>query len=233
MVSCAVLAGPPRDTSPASLKFLPSLVRSGTTVTGQYCRAMFRTFTPAIQNFRPSSGSNRNIRTAAITSGDGQCSALSLPLIVDLTARPESYSHLFTNQLTELASRVTGRAIRTGGRVMNPRKIPTLPAIGALTLIYLAAGKLALQLAFVNASASPVWPPAGIALAALLVFGYRVWPAIFIGAFAVNFSTTLNILSSLGIAGGNTLEAICGAWPVNKFFGGARVFDVPQDVFKL
>ena len=116
---------------------------------------------------------------------------------------------------------------------MNPRKIPTLPAIGALTLIYLAAGKLALQLAFVNASASPVWPPAGIALAALLVFGYRVWPAIFIGAFAVNFWTTLNILSSLGIASGNTLEALCGAWLVNRFAGGTQVFDRPQNVFKF
>ena len=116
---------------------------------------------------------------------------------------------------------------------MNPRKIPTLPAIGALTLIYLAAGKLALQLAFVNASASPVWPPAGIALAALLVFGYRVWPAIFIGAFAVNFWTTLNILSSLGIASGNTLEALCGAWLVSRFAGGTQVFDRPQNVFKF
>ena len=52
---------------------------------------------------------------------------------------------------------------------MNPRKFPTLPAIGALTLIYIVAGKLALLLAFLNKSASPVWPPAGLALAALLV----------------------------------------------------------------
>src|SRR5438270_6869292 len=99
---------------------------------------------------------------------------------------PQSYSQLFTNRLTGLDSRVTGRAIRSGGRVMNPRKIPTLPAIGALTLIYLVAGKLALKLAFLNASASPVWPPAGIALAAMLLLGYRVWPAIFVGAFIVN-----------------------------------------------
>src|SRR5215831_12702631 len=117
--------------------------------------------------------------------------------------------------------------------MLNPRKLPTLPAIGALTLIYIVAGKLALKLAFVNASASPVWPPAGIALAALLVLGYRVWPAIFIGAFAVNFWTTLNILSSVGIACGNTLEAFCGAWLVNRFANGMRVFDRPQDVFKF
>src|SRR5205814_9840827 len=84
-----------------------------------------------------------------------------------------------------------------------------------------------------NASASPVWPPAGIALAALLVLGFRVWPAIFLGAFFVNITTTPNILTSLGIASGNTLEAICGAWLVSRFAGGARVFDRPQDVFKF
>lgn len=117
--------------------------------------------------------------------------------------------------------------------MLNPRKFPTLPAIGALTLIYIIAGKLALQLAFLHKSASPVWPPAGIALAALLLLGYRVWPAIFVGAFLVNFWTTPSIFVSLGIATGNTLEGLCGAWLVNKFAGGTRVFDRPQDVFKF
>src|SRR2546423_10753325 len=116
---------------------------------------------------------------------------------------------------------------------MNPRKIPILPAIGALTLIYLIAGKFSLRLAFLNKSASPVWPPAGIALAALLVLGYRAWPAIFVGAFVVNFWTTPNFLVSFGIASGNTLEALCGAWLVNKFANGTRVFERPQDVFKF
>src|SRR5260370_10089388 len=115
-----------------------------------------------------------------------------------------SYSHLFTNRLTELASGVTGRAIGTGGRVMNPRKIPTLPAIGALALIYFIAGKLALRLAFLHASASPVLPPAGISLAALLFLGFPVWPAIFVWAFLDKLTTLGNILTSLGIASGNT-----------------------------
>src|SRR5204863_9480096 len=130
-------------------------------------------------------------------------------------------------------SRVTGRAIRRGGRVMNPRKIPTLPAISVLTLIYLIAGKLSLHLAFVHKSASPVWPPAGIALAALLLLGYRVWPAIFVGAFLVNLSTAGNVATSLAVASGNTLEAICGAWLVNRFVGGTTAFDRPQGVFKF
>ena len=52
------------------------------------------------------------------------------------------------------------------------------------------AGKLALKLAFLNASASAVWPCTGIALAALLIFGYRTWPAIFAGEPAVSRATT-------------------------------------------
>jgi signal transduction histidine kinase len=116
---------------------------------------------------------------------------------------------------------------------MYSRRFSTLPAIGVLTLIYFIAGKLGLKLAFLHASASPVWPPAGIALAALLLLGYRVWPAIFLGAFLVNATTAGNIATSLGIAAGNTLEAICGAWLVNRFAGGTRIFDRAQDVFKF
>ena len=117
--------------------------------------------------------------------------------------------------------------------MLNPRKVHTLPAIGVLTLIYFVAGFFSLKLAFVNPSASPVWPPAGIALAALIVFGYRMWPAIFVGAFFFNITTAGNFLTSLGIAGGNTLEAVCGAWLVNWFAGGSQVFERPQNVFKF
>src|SRR5438094_2860657 len=116
---------------------------------------------------------------------------------------------------------------------MQSRAFSGLLVIGLLTLVYFIAGKFGLMLASLHASASPVWPPAGIALAALLVLGFRVWPAIFVGAVLVNLTTLGNILTSLGIASGNTLEALCGAWLVNRFAGGARVFDRPQDVFKF
>src|ERR1700720_260010 len=120
---------------------------------------------------------------------------------------------------------------RKGSWAMQPGRFSGLPLIGILAVIYFIAGKLGLMLASLHASASPVWPPAGIALAALLVLGYRAWPAIFIGAFLVNFWTTLNIFTSLGIASGNTLEALSGAWLVNRFAGGMQVFDRPQNVF--
>ena len=118
----------------------------------------------------------------------------------------------------------------------NPRisnRVPGLPFIGLLTLVYFIAGKFGLMLASLHASASPVWPPAGIALAALLVLGYRAWPAIFVGAFLVNVTTAGNVATSLAVASGNTLEAVCGAWLVNRFAGGTTVFDRPQGVFKF
>ncbi len=116
---------------------------------------------------------------------------------------------------------------------MQSRRFSGLPAIGILTVVYFIAGKLGLMLASLHASASPVWPAAGIALAALLVLGYRVWPAIFVGAFLVNLTTAGNVATSLAIASGNTLEALCGAWLVNRFAGGTTVFDRPQGVFKF
>src|SRR6266516_378381 len=116
---------------------------------------------------------------------------------------------------------------------MQSRRFPTLPAIGILIFVYFIAGKFGLMLASLHVSASPVWPPAGIALAALLMLGYRAWPAIFVGAFLVNVTTAGNVATSLAIAIGNTLEAVCGAWLVNRFAGGTTVFDRPQGVFKF
>src|SRR6266516_1412437 len=122
---------------------------------------------------------------------------------------------------------------RKGSWAMQSRRFSGLPLIGILAVIYFIAGKLGLMLASLHASASPVWPPAGIALAALLLLGYRAWPAIFIGAFLVNVTTAGNVATSFAIGTGNTLEALVGAWLVNRFAGGTNVFDRPQGVFKF
>src|SRR5437764_2438454 len=116
---------------------------------------------------------------------------------------------------------------------MHSRAFPGLPIIGLLTLVYFIAGKIGLHLASLHASASPVWPPAGIALAAILLIGYRAWPAIFVGAFLVNLTTAGDAATSVAIATGNTVEAVAGAWLVNCFAGGKNVFDRPQGVFKF
>ena len=109
-------------------------------------------------------------------------------------------------------------------------RVATLVALAAC---YLVVGKLSLSLALVHASASPVWPPTGIALAAFLVLGRSAWPAILTGAFLVNLTTEGNAATSLGIAAGNTLEGMAGAWLVRRFAGGSRAFDRPRDVFKF
>ena len=109
------------------------------------------------------------------------------------------------------------------------RRLQRVLVLAALAIAYFLAGKLGLHFAFVHASASAVWPPTGIALAALLLLGRRAWPAVFAGAFLVNLTTSDSIPSSLGIAVGNTLEATVGALLVARFANGVRAFERPRD----
>jgi integral membrane sensor domain MASE1 len=95
---------------------------------------------------------------------------------------------------------------------------------------YFIAGKVGLFLAVGNASVSVVWPPTGIAIAALLLGGAELWPAVFAGAFLVNLTTTGDVGSSLGIASGNTLEALVGAFLAVRLAGGKNAFTQPRRV---
>src|SRR5881296_2463978 len=121
------------------------------------------------------------------------------------------------------------------GRLPIPSRglFPLALSILGLAAAYFVAGKFGLSLALVNTSTTAVWPPTGIALAALLLLGLRVWPGIAIGAFLVNMTTTADLASSVGIALGNTLEAIIGAHLVNTFANGSRAFERPQNVLKF
>lgn len=103
----------------------------------------------------------------------------------------------------------------------------------ALLGIYFVTGKLGLRLAFVHPSATPIWAPSGISLAAMLLFGARVWPVIFAGSFFVNITTAGSVATYLGIASGNTLEAIAGMWLINRFANGRGAFQTPQGTFRF
>src|SRR5216110_933070 len=113
------------------------------------------------------------------------------------------------------------------------RRWHTAASILAVAAMYFCAGRFGLSLALANPSASAIWPPAGLALAALLLWGYRLWPGIFLGAFLVNFTTTGTPVADLGIAAGNTLEALLGAWLVNRYVHGVKAFDRAFDIFKF
>jgi len=110
------------------------------------------------------------------------------------------------------------------------RKLTTAAILAAL---YVAAGKFGLLLGIVNPSATAVWAPTGIALAALLILGPRAWPGIFVGAFITNATTAGTLATSLGIAIGNTLEGLVGATLVRRFANGRHAFDRPPDTFKF
>jgi PAS domain S-box-containing protein len=101
----------------------------------------------------------------------------------------------------------------------------------ALAATYTLAGKIGLALAWVNASASAVWAPSGIALAAVLIFGPRVWPGIVLGAFLTNVTTAGSLTTSILIAIGNTLEAVLGAYLVGRFAGEYPFLTRGRDIF--
>jgi PAS domain S-box-containing protein len=77
---------------------------------------------------------------------------------------------------------------------------------------YLLAGRLGFAASAIHPVVSSAWPPSGIALAALLLGGLRYWPGISLGAFLVNVTVGIAPLAATGIAVGNTLEAVIGAW---------------------
>lgn len=84
--------------------------------------------------------------------------------------------------------------------------------VALLAALYFLAGRIGFMVSAVDPIVSSVWPPSGIALAAMLLMGTRFWPGITIGAFILNATGTIGPLSALVIAGGNTLGALLAAW---------------------
>jgi len=104
--------------------------------------------------------------------------------------------------------------------------------LAVVTAAYFGAAKLGLSLAFIHANVSPVWPPTGVAIAAVLLLGYRIWPAILLGALLANLFTPVSVATAVGIAVGNTLEAL-SAGLLLRFLDFHKTFDRARDVFKF
>ena len=105
--------------------------------------------------------------------------------------------------------------------------------VAVVTAVYFVAAKLGLSLASLHASVSPVWPPTGIAIAAVLWLGYRISPAILLGAFLANVATGGTPAAATGIAIGNTLEALTAGFLVHRFIGVHSPFYRARDVLKF
>ena len=104
--------------------------------------------------------------------------------------------------------------------------------VSVISTVYFGAAKFGLSLAFVDKQVSAVWPPTGIALVVVLLLGPRMWPGIMLGAFAIN-ATTGTPLTAAVLALGNTLEAVVGAFLLQRFVGFKPSLERLKDVFGL
>ncbi|MEI6559525.1 MAG: CHASE domain-containing protein [Rhodospirillaceae bacterium] len=112
-----------------------------------------------------------------------------------------------------------------------------------MTGAYFILGLLGLQLAIPPGYATAIWPPSGIALAAVLIFGLRVWPGIVLGSFLVNVSTgfddgsALRTLVSLAvpavIALGAAAQAVAGALLLRRSGRFSPEMDEPRQIARL
>jgi signal transduction histidine kinase len=119
---------------------------------------------------------------------------------------------------------------------MNPklRRIGLyLSKIILLAIIYHLAARIGLRMAYVQANTSPVWPPTGISLAALLLFGINLWPGVTLGVLLGSLFTGAPAPLALGMSIGNTLEAVAAVWVLKRFFDFHNTLDRLKDVTGL
>src|SRR5213592_1454245 len=124
------------------------------------------------------------------------------------------------------------RNLASGSKVMSPR--PWYPAkIGAVAAVYFGAAKLGLLAAVAQKVVSSAWPPTGVALATLLLFGVRFWPGIALGAFLLNWTSGVPAAGAAGIAAGNTLEAVTAVLLLRRVADFRPSLAGLRDVFAL
>jgi len=118
-------------------------------------------------------------------------------------------------------------------------RIPQIASRGYLLKLavvfvgYFVAGKLGLQVPFTDLNVSPVWPAAGVAVAAVLIWGYRVWPGIAAGAFCVNFFSPIPHAAAFGMALGNTASPLLAGYLLNQIRGFDKCLHRLRDVLLL
>ncbi|MBW4517927.1 MAG: MASE1 domain-containing protein [Timaviella obliquedivisa GSE-PSE-MK23-08B] len=122
-----------------------------------------------------------------------------------------------------------------------PNSFKKILLILSIALIYYGTAKLGQYLAIPPGFITPVYPPSGIALAAILLMGYRVWWGIWLGAlvaatwalWANTGILPMSIVSGLGLATGSVLQAVVGAFLIKRFIGSHHIFTNAPNVTKF
>ena len=124
--------------------------------------------------------------------------------------------------------------VRSGSAAHVARDLSTylLDLLG-VGVAYFVLAKIGLTLASINSSTSAIWPATGFALAAVLLWGYRVAPAVLIASFAANVTNIGSISEATAIALGNTLEALVAAWLIHVWCDGRATFATTTGVAKF
>jgi signal transduction histidine kinase len=102
----------------------------------------------------------------------------------------------------------------------------------ALFVAYVVAAKIGIELEVAEGLITPVWAPSGLALAAFVLHGRRLWPAVALGAFVANATSGASIPEAAFISVGNTLEAVVGATLLGRV-GFSPALHRVRDVFAL
>ena len=131
------------------------------------------------------------------------------------------------------------------------KRLPHLPErlrypliLLAIAAAYVVTARLGLALALPpERKATAVWPPSGIALAAVLLLGRRVWPGVWLGAFLANFwdyfgqrhgfPLVAHLATSGAIAAGSTLQPLLGASLLRRGNGEGLALARARDVFRF
>ncbi len=105
--------------------------------------------------------------------------------------------------------------------------------IAALALAYFAGARLGLRFVDLGPQVSAVWPPSGIALAAILLGGYRLWPGIVLGEFASSLVAGLALPAVVLLAADNTAKVLLAVWLLKRFVGFRNSMERVRDVIGL
>src|SRR4051812_15546760 len=113
------------------------------------------------------------------------------------------------------------------------RKISMICKGVVLFALYYTTARFGLSIGAVSTFASLIWIPTGLSIASLIIFGYSLWPAVAIAAFAANFATHAPFFVACGMALGNTLEAIAGAYIFLRVIGSHTGLNKRNDILAL